>query len=187
MTAVYVVAGVLAFICLLLALPIGMAAEYSGEGLFVWLNYGFLKKRLIPAPEKKKKAKKRPEKPEKKQKSASAGTVEDLKENAGAIAAALGRLRRAVLIKELTLHVCVACEDPANAALAYGGIYAAEGDLVPLLHSFFRIKKLDLTNSVDFAAEKTRVYARAKLSVRLGALLAIAAKLILSMKNNIKS
>ncbi len=185
MTAVYVVAGVLAFICLLLALPVGMAAEYSGEGLRVWFNYGFLKMRLVPAPEKKKKPKKakKPAGEKKKpQKSSKTGTLAGLRENAETIAAALGRLRRAVLIRELTLHICVACEDPANAALAYGGIYVAEGDLVPLLHSLFRIKKLDLTNSVDFAAEKTRVYARAKLSVRLGALAVIALKALLSIK-----
>ena len=87
------------------------------------------------------------------------------------ISDALGKLKRRLSIDEMTLWYQSASEDPAAAALAFGGASAAAGALVGPMQEMFRIRDLDIRTAVSFTETKPKVYARLKMSVSLGVLL----------------
>ena len=187
MTALYIICAVLLLIMLLLALPVGGEAEYSEEGFKLWLRAGAIRKRLDLAPKAEGKGKTRKEKREKKPKKEKkksgekaslseklGGGLENFRELLPIITQTLGKLKRSLIIKKLELRFCAAAPDPAKAALSFGAASAGAGMAVPFLQSNFRIKSMDVRNSVDFTAEKSRVYAHADIRIRVGAALAIA-------------
>ena len=178
MTALCIIMVVMLVLLLLLLIPVGAQAEYDEPGLTLWLRIGALRLKLYPRPSKpegEKKPKKEKKKKEKeKEKPKKGGTLKLIMELIPVAVDALGRLKRALLIKRLRLYFCFGGEDPAKAAMSFGGASAGAGMLVPLLRNNFRVREMDIRNSVDFTATDTRVYANADIRVRIGAVLAIA-------------
>ncbi len=188
MTALYIICAVLLLLTLLLALPVGGEAEYSEEGFRLWLRIGAIRKRVDLAPKNEDKEKPRGEKKDKKPKKEKkkksgekaslgeklGGGLENFRELLPIITQTLGKLKRSLIIKKLELSFCAAAPDPARAALSFGAASAGAGMVVPFLQSNFRIKSMDVRNSVDFTASKSRVYAHADIRIRVGAALAIA-------------
>jgi len=160
-----VVAAVLAAFALLSR--VGLVAEYSGGGLRVWLKIGFVKIPLYPP--KKDRAEK-----------GGAGRAGDgpagageggdagkLKKNLPIIREVLGKLKGKLSIDRLIVRYLSACEDPAEAALAFGAASAGAGLLLPIIENNFRVRRKDIRTGVSFTEKKSSLYlfAQATLAV----------------------
>lgn len=181
MSPLCIIMAVLLVIVIILLIPVGVEAEYGEPGVTFWLRIGGLRMVLYPRPPKpegkkkqNKEKKKKEEEPEG-EKTKKGGDLKFIMELVHIGVEALGKLKRALLIKKLRLYFCFGGEDPAKAALSFGGASAGAGMLVPLLQSNFRIKEMDIRSSVDFTASGTRVYAHADIRIRPIAAIAIAA------------
>lgn len=180
-----ILAAIAVLITLLLTAQTGLELEYDEDGVTAWLRIGAVKKKIIPAAPKKDKSekedkKKSKKKPEAAEKHKKGGKLKNFKELLAIITEALGKLKRGVKIRDLTLHFTFAStDDPAKAALSFGAASAGAGVIVPILHSNFRIKNIDVQNFVDFTADETRVYAHADVRITLAVFIAIALKALL--------
>lgn len=167
-------------IIILLTAQTGLEIEYDETGFTAWLRIGAVKKKILPAAPKKDKAKKEKEKkkkPELAEKHKKGGKLKNFKELLAIITDSLGKLKRGVKIRDLTLHFTFASPgDPAKAALSFGAASAGAGMIVPMLHSNFHIKNIDVQNSVDFTADEMSVYAHADVRITLAVFIAIAVK-----------
>jgi hypothetical protein len=169
---------ILAVLLLLSFLRIGVIAEYgdfsedTGSGaedtdgspsdIRAFAVAGPLKFKLYPTNkvEKEKHPKKKS-----KEGAAKAGRLASLKEQIPAIKTLLSRLRRKLLIRELTIYYMAAGDDPAAAALWFGGANIGYGFLTALIENNFRIKKRDFRASVSFEKTEPYIYVRARLSL----------------------
>lgn len=180
MTVWIVLASVAAFILFICFLRIGVSAEYSEDGITAKAHIGPISILLYPQVKKKKKKEKPKEKKEKKEKP-KLGLFEQLKAQLPAIKKALSRLKRKLLIKQLTIYYMAAGPDPAQAAMMFGGVSAGYGIITAVLESNFKIKKRDFRASVDFEAEKPYIYVKAKLSLAVWEVFYVGFNLIISM------
>jgi len=166
-----------AVIILIALLRFGVSVEYSGEGFYVVANAGPLSLQVYPRREKpgltrkmvarkvrrdlkkaEKKAKKKPE--EKKP-----GRLKDYLETVPAIWADLGRLRRRLLIKRLTVRYTAAGPDPAATAQLYGAATAVFAVVLPAIDRLFRVRRRDLQTAVDFQADEQLLFVSADVSL----------------------
>ena len=155
---------IILFVLLVLALlRVGVILEYSEDGFNTWIKLGFLKLKLKKSDEKKKPKKKK--KPKDKGSILKPGSLRDFMDMLKAIKVALGRLKRKLLIKNLTLHYTSASDDPAKTALRFGAANAVFGAIVPVLEKHFRIKKRDLRASADFNSQEQGIYVRLNISI----------------------
>lgn len=179
---------ILAVLILIALLRFGVKAEYSEEGVSVSATAGPFSLKVYPRAVKGDKAKRKAQrkaekKARKEEKKARKGQKvpkktedeEHVRKKAGGLdyfllivssaKTALGRLRRRLLIKKLTIHFIAGNEDASKAAMMFGGANAAVGAVTPLLENSFRVKRRDLRTSVDFNAVKPAVYAGATVSL----------------------
>jgi len=160
---------VLSVLVLLALLRFGVIIEYSGDGFNLWVKAGFLRFKLLDKEkkEKKKKPKKKKDKKDKKksQTSLMPGSFSEFMNMLKAVKNTLGRLRRRLLIKRLTLHYTSAGDNPASTAIKYGAANAAFNTIVPFLERHFRIKRTDLMTSFDFISNEQRIYAKIIISI----------------------
>ena len=180
MIALCIIMAVLLVIVIILLIPVGAEAEYDRPGATVWLRIGGIRKTLYPRPpkpegeEKPKKEKKKKEKPEKAAEPKKGGTLQLIMQLIPVGIEALGRFKRGLIIKKLTLCFCFGGDDPAKVAMSFGGASAGAGLIVPMLQRNFRIKEIDVQNGVDFTSAETTVYAHADIRIRIITILAIA-------------
>jgi len=168
-----VVGAVLLLVLFLLTafVRFGFIAEYGDNGFRSWYKIGFLKFRLSDAGKKKRPKRKRVKKSQKKK--LDTGKLKEMVVgNKGAFFSSfrtvkkiLGRLRRRLLIKELTVYCTFAGEDKSKIALLYGRANAGLGVIAPVLKRNFRVKKQDLRVFTDFESDKLSVYAKAHVSI----------------------
>lgn len=191
-----IAAIIIGVLTLLAFLRIGVVAEYGAPenaattetaalaGFVVDAFLGPVRLRLYPVI-KKKKQKKRKHKETQKNKPGEevtkAGRFVELKKQLPAVNTLLGRLKRKLLIKELTVYFMAAGEDPAAAALWFGGANIGYGLLVPLLENNFRVKKRDLRTSVSFEHSEPYIYVCARLSLAVWEAVYVAFALVKSM------
>ena len=188
---------------LLAILPLGVSVRYNAEGLVLRLILGPAKITLIPSkkkkpkeenPEKKKEKKKKEKKPPKKEApepqvgadkpSAAPGQPGDEKGGSlldflplvGTVFEFLGDFKNKLRINQLQLKIIMAGGDPANLGIQYGRTWAAVGNLLPLLDTWFVIKKRDVEVECDFLAPATTVIAHVDLTITLGRLLGALVK-----------
>ncbi len=180
MTAVWVLLGIAAALAAIGFMPVGVTAEYSGEGACVWALIGPLRLRLLPRP---KKAEKKPaQKPPRKQTGPEAetpkpgGSLPLFRELLGLVLEAQAEIRCRLRIREMVLWLTVGGkgQDPALLGTLYGGGWAALGNLLPLLERSFRIQSRDIRTGVDFLSEETKIYAKATAVLSVGAALRMA-------------
>ena len=183
---------ILGLILILCFVPVGVTAEYSKDGPLVLAHAGPVRLRLIPKKKKTEGGEKPPKKKkEKKKKNASGETDEDREEKPkrkiggmipmfrellGLVLPLLTQFKNKLRIRELILQLTVGGfgEDPAKPAILYGRAWAALGNLMPVLMQHFRIDKQNVGADVDFTAEENTIYAKAKLTITIGAILRIA-------------
>ena len=156
----------IAVLILIALLRFGVIVEYSEEGFHLWAKAGFLKFKLLDD-NKEKKPKKKKEKPKKERnlKEMLPGSLREFTDTLKIILKALGRLKRRLLIKQLTLYYTSAGEDPAKTALQYGAANAVFGAIVPEIKKNFRVKRIDLRTWFDFTSTEQRVYAKVIISI----------------------
>ena len=191
MTALIVIAAILAFFAVLALLRFGASFEYSPEGLRLVCILGPVRIRLIPLKDRKK-----PKKTEKKKKIGkksrkAAGEKQEKstekREKPGTIAAikavlptalkAAGRFFRHLRIDELTVRFVITGDDPCDTALYYGYASAGMGYLLPVLKTNFKIKKLNVSVFPSFTDTDETVYIKAKATIALWEIVYIIAKL----------
>lgn len=170
-----------AVIIIILFLRIGVTVEFSDDGLFVTAQAAFVKISVYPKkqkrqkPEKvrgekrKKEKKRREEKPEAKKPGLALDFERLLKE----ALRVMGKVRRRLLIKELTVLHIRAGGDPYVMAMDHGKELAALGLSQAALESLFRVRHYSLHTSVDFVDERARVYVFAALSIAVWEALSI--------------
>lgn len=176
-----IAAAILALLILICFLRIRLLAQYDENGLILSAYAGPFKKRILPAD----KAKKRKEKKKKARESViKAGRLENLRSQLPSLKQALTRLKRKLLIKELSIHYMAAGADPAATAIYFGAVNAGYGMILPLIENNFNIKKRDLRASVNFEAAEPYIYVKAILSLAVWEAVYVAFGVV---KNMIKS
>jgi hypothetical protein len=163
MLALAIIAAALILIALL---RFGVIAEYGDEGFQLWAKAGFLKFKLLDD-DKEKKPKKKKEKPKKERnlKEMLPGSLSGFMDTIKTVLKALSRLKRRLLIKQLTLYYTSAGENPAMTALQFGAANAVIGAIVPEIKKNFRVKRLDLRTWFDFTSTEQKIYAKITISI----------------------
>ncbi|MCL2201607.1 MAG: DUF2953 domain-containing protein [Oscillospiraceae bacterium] len=167
---------VIAALLIIALLRFGVRVEYSSEGILGEIRIGPFSIKVYPMekdPDKEeKKALKKAEKKAKKDAAAKDKPpkkmglgLRDFMDMIAPVLKMLGRVRRRLLIKELTLHMTVAGDDASKIAMTYGAANAAIGELTPLLENNFRIKKRDIAFHPDFISEEQTIYANVIFSM----------------------
>ena len=190
-----ILAIILIVIILIALLRLGVSAEYSAGGMSVVVRAGPLALSVFPRKMKWKpegKKKKRPKKPKKKKEKKAKpeakkpGAFKTFLDILSAASKSLSRLRRRLLIKELTIHFIAAGDDPAKAAIGFGASNAVFGMVVPVLEKAFRIKRCDLRSSADFDATEAYIYLKASISLAVWEAIYIASAFLPVIMANIR-
>ena len=169
-------AVIIAIITLFLLLRFGVSAEYGADGFTVSATAGPFRILLYPRKEKpgaaEKKARRKARKAEKaggkkkeKPKTKMPGGLQTYLDMLPPVKDMLGRIRRRLLIKKLTVHYTAAGSDAATTALTFGGANAAFGALAPLLENSFRVKRRDFRAAADFTGTEQKIYVHAAISL----------------------
>ena len=170
MTGLLIALGVLIAIGFI---PTGVYAKYD-EDLTVFLTVLGIRIPLFPAKKTEKlRQSHSPEKPKKEKKKFSFPPRAALEEYLRLFLELLGKLRRKILIRHLTVHA-VFGGDEADAALNYGRAWAAIGTVMPLLEACFRIEKRDVGAFLSKEESSLRLYAEACATLTVGQVLHIA-------------
>lgn len=177
MLAAAIVLAVLLLICFLRTVA---ALEYTDAGLDLKAYLGPIRFSVLPSRKKteRREAKKSKEVKKVKEKKMKAGRFAILKNELPAINKTLEKLKRKLVVNELTIHYIAAGTDPAAAALYFGAASIGYGIIIPLIENNFTIKERDLRASVDFQATEPYIYVRAKLSLAVWELVYIAFGLV---------
>ena len=188
MIALMIVLGILALIIGLLSIPVLLRVEYTGE-VKLGVQWLFLRKQLVPAPDKPEKKKK--EKPEKEKKPKEEKPKEEGEKKPGALArfyeyqgipgfvellrrtvAALKKFRHGLwlsfCIREFDLAINLPGSDPEALAVQYGKLSAAIFPPLGWLTSKLRTKKGRVRANIypDFTGHSEREIAcRAVVSI----------------------
>ncbi len=183
------IAAILALlIAFLILLRLRLTGEYGEAGASLTVGLGAVPVFRLPRPKgaQRDKKEKKP-KPKKKNKEedkerTKGGSIPGFRQLMPIISDALGKLKRRLSIDEMTLWYQSAGEDPAAAALAFGGASAAAGALARPMQEMFRIKDLDIRTAVSFTETKPTVIARIRMSISLGALIWISLRAFVKLR-----
>jgi len=166
---------ILAALIIIALLRFGVSAEYGADGVSVKAIAGPFLIKLYPREEKPDKALKKAIKKEKKKAKEKPAKEKPAREKPGglepllailrAVKTALGRVRRKLLIKTLTIRYVAAGDDAFKTALSFGAANAAFGAVLPLLENNFKIRRRDFTALADFISTEQSIYAKAALSL----------------------
>lgn len=184
----------LGILVLLAVLPLGVSVHYDESGPLVRLLAGPVKITLFPRKKKvsvnKKSDKKEaaevqpeqalpqpPQPPQKKessgQKQSKGGSLVDFLPLVKLAIHFLGDFRRKLRLNNLQLKLILAGGDPCDLAVNYGKAWAAVGNLLPKLDSWFVIKNRNIEVACDFAASETLVFAHLDVTITLGRLISL--------------
>lgn len=179
-----VLAVIAAVLALLLSLPVAALVRYEDGALRVRLQVGPVTATVYPRrPAKPKKvSRKRPAKAKNsdaapKAAAGSGGKKLSWQQIRALIDLALdllGRIRRKLLVKHLTLHVFFGGRDAAKAAIGYGRAWAMIGAMMPVLENTFRIDERDVGAYLDYELEEPRLLLDLDVRMHVGTALALA-------------
>jgi len=171
---------IIAVLVLIALLRFGVSVEYSSEGVIAFVHVGPFSIKAYPVekdsdPDKEsKKERKKAEKKAKKEKKTKEkekppfkmpGGIRGFLDMIPPLISMLERIKRRLLIKNLTVHLTAAGEDASKTAMTYGGANAAFGILTPLLENNFRVKHCDFQVNFDFMETEQKIYVNAALSL----------------------
>jgi len=175
MTALAITAAAIILIALL---RFGLMIEYGEDGLETFIKAGPFKFRTDTHGKRKAARKKIKEK--------KAGSAAGFMDIMKAVMNTLNRLRRKLLIKELTLHYTAAGDDPVKTAMNFGAANAVFGMIIPPLEDKFRIKKRDLQTTADFNGTEPVIYARIIISIAVWEALYVFSALLPLLKPSVE-
>lgn len=184
-------AVVLALLLLLLWARLGVRVRWDAGGLMVHARIGPVLVRVYPAIVRREKEKKRPKEGTEQKKPAQKGpslTAERLLRYLALAVEAADGLRERVRVDDLTIGLVLAGqEDPAAAAIAYGGVNSALGMVLPLLEQNFQVKERRISTAVDFQRTETAAELEAALSLRVLQLLTLGVRLLVKLSEEEKT
>lgn len=178
MVVLYILLGIIVAIVLLFCVKITVALEYT-DSFELFLKVLFIKIRLIPAkPKKKKPAKEEPPKEEPPPEEAKPeqepkpkgdnfvmrfyheqgfdGVVKFLRDILAALNTMLGDIfKRSFVVEKLFLDMCIAKEDAAKTAVAYGKTCAAVFPTLGYLCNTLQVRRYDADIYPDYLANKS--------------------------------
>ncbi|MBS5481396.1 MAG: DUF2953 domain-containing protein [Clostridiales bacterium] len=172
MTAWWIVLGILAFVLLLLLLPVHVSLRFREE-LEVRVRYAFVSLRVYPRPEKpakkeKKKAARAHRRAKKKETEEKLPQLEKLfkEDGVSAVAAylqmmaklaadALRRALRVIVVDRLQVRLIVVGEDAADTAVRYGKICAAVYPAQAVLETVMKVRRRQIDVEPGFLQEKS--------------------------------
>ena len=171
---------VFAILLLIALLRFGVSVEYSEDGILVIARIGMLSLRVFPrkidlkkaerraarkAARKARKKKKEKIELEEEPKAKKPGDLRTIIDLLLAVKTMLGRFKRKLLIKRLTIHFTAANEDPSKTAMTYGAASAGFSVIVPILERNFKIRRRDFLTNYDFSISKPLIYINAAVSI----------------------
>ena len=180
MIALYIIFGILAFIGLLLIIPVRLKFQYSND-LKLSVSYLFFTIRLLPEKPKKEKKKTKEKPAEKKQKEKPeaesklknllkqkglSGFISIIKDIAALVGKSAYSFLKHVRLKNNDIYVRVAAEDASDAAILYGQTCAVLYPSVTLIYQFFHSTNGRITVDVDYEKKDTEIAASGSASVR---------------------
>ncbi|MCH5208746.1 MAG: DUF2953 domain-containing protein [Oscillospiraceae bacterium] len=191
----WIIAGIIFIIILLLTLgKVSVMVDY-GELLIVKIKYMFFPIFTLPqkkeAAEKPKKAKRKKKEKKKedeksddkenkeKKKPAIGDIIELVKAGVDSLGKPLKKILKRVEISHLKLNIVCGGEDAAKAAITFGAVNMAVGNLLGWIDTFFTLKPVDeLAVNVDFESEQTTAKAYVMVKLTVAAALAFVFTLI---------
>lgn len=186
MTALIIILSIIAFILLLLIIPVSIYIDYNGENIKIWLRYLFIKFQLIPQKEKKEKKKKPKKKSEKNPKNEKkeekekenpflnfieaqgiSGVVDILKSIINIVKDFLNYIRTHILIKKLIVNITVAGENAADTAIDFGNTCSMIYPLLGTLSGIVTVCDIpDVNISADYNSKKSKTKLYTVIAVR---------------------
>lgn len=182
----WTIVGIIFVIILLLTLgKVSVMVDYN-ESLIVKIKYMFFPVFAIPAMKEKKPKKTKAKKKEKKKKEESddkdkknkkkpalGDILELVKMGLNSLGKPLRKIIKRVEISHLALNIVCGGEDAAKAAITFGAVNMAVGNLLGWLDTFFTLKPVDeLSINVDFESEQTVADAYVEIKLTVAAALA---------------
>ncbi|MCI5843780.1 MAG: hypothetical protein MR004_09075 [Clostridiales bacterium] len=175
----WIVLGAVALVlCLLLSMKIGVRLVYDAAQLRVWLQLGPVMLQVYPekdaksnADKKRKNVKKNApdkgtEKASKLNMTAEA-VFSLLKELLPPLLDVLGRVRRGIRVRCLSLHLVISDPNPAEAARRYGMVNTVLWPLLAVIENTVSVERRTVRIELDFAAQQSRVEGELFLTMRL--------------------
>lgn len=180
MTALYIIAGILAFLILLLVIQVSVDINYRDK-LLVSVRYAGIKvfdgskpKKEKPAKESKKQEKPAADKPKKKNFVSEIfrknGKIEGVKFIFGVLKITLSRIiwmLKKIKFRNLYLDISVASDDAANTAVTYGAVCAAVYPVINLLEQNTGFFAKEINIYTDFEKLSPEIKAAISLKTRL--------------------
>ncbi len=144
---------------LLLTLILQVKVRLRYDGVFsLWVGAGVIMLKLLPV---KKKSKPKKQKKPKKDKEKSKSPIEINSHTIPLLIKACGDVllvfKRALKVKNFTLHMTVSESDAAQTALTYGKTCSAVSAVFPPLEQAFKIKRSDIAIDARFDGKQTDI------------------------------
>ncbi len=172
MIALYIVLGIIAFIFLLLCIPVSVKAVYKDE-LGLTLRYAFFKFDLLK--EHDEKEEKQEDETEEKE---SKFKLKDMLKNHGVknfldiikelfliATKSLFNILKHIKVKELSIDFTAAAEEPGDAALLYGKVCGIIYPFYSLLLANCKVKKSSVNVDLNYNEESPKVGATLEISL----------------------
>lgn len=181
MIALYILLGLIALIGLLLSSPVSLHFYYRDDPRLTLRVWG-IPFRLLPAPPKKEKEtaasdtaktreKEKPPLLEELQttfrQDGLSAALQWLKRLAAVFSKAIGRLFRAVTVKNLRLEMRISGDDAADVAVRYGEVCAVLFPVLAVIIGNLRVKRQTVDIRPDFSEAGTAVLVDCRLGVSL--------------------
>ena len=215
MIPLIIILCIVAVIAFLLSIKVTLKIRYTDK-LAIYLKILFIKKRLYPKKEEKKRyphsmskrkakkirdsLKKKPKKTKKKKKIKEKDEEERYEKGdllsiisivISFVKSFIRLFAHSIRIKASKLKIIVASEDAAQTALTYTAVTQSVNVLFPLLNGLKTVKKLpkgnDLTVDIDFLSDTPKIDADIELYIRVGGILkAVCGAAIKAFKKAVK-
>ena len=179
MVALYILLGLVALICLLLCSPVSLHFYYREDPRLVLRVWG-IPFHLLPSPQKEAApATDTPPAPKTEKPSllkelettyrqdGLSATLQWVKRLAAVFSRAVGRLLRAVTVKNLRLEMRISGEDAAASAVHYGEVCTVLFPMLAVITGNLRVKRQTVDVRPDFSEQGTAVLIDCRLGISL--------------------
>ena len=175
----WIVFGTVALVvCLLLSMKIGVRVVYDAAQLRVWLQLGPAMLQVYPEKNTKSDVDQKWKRAKKDVPDQGTGKMPKRKITAEAVLSlpkellppfldALGRVRRGIRVRCLSLHLVISDPNPAEAARRYGMVNSVLWPLLAVLENTVSVERRTVQVELDFGARQSRGEGEVFLTMRL--------------------
>ena len=172
MLALIIIGILVAIIALIMIIPIGADIGYEDGELRVSAKAAGILLQLIPKPPKDETKPKKEKKP--KEKKPLNFSKEEIFSLVKKVLNKFGRFGRKFRVERFLLHYVAGGKDPYDVASTFGYVNAALSSLAPFCAKRFDVKDCSVRTDVDFSLEKTKIDFGICVTLRIGAIFALA-------------